>query len=170
MPMAFNPFHGFRKYKKTMFAVLTIICMFVFILSSGLGGGADLFNRRLFGGSRYPEVARLDGHKIDSDELNQVRNRRRLANEFMSMVVSQAQAKTVGDLQAKLESIPEIARYHLNTALQQRRLASMAPQYFAEEYQRSIPNFVRGVETAASVLERDKKTADAELVRRFQRV
>ena len=63
--MAFNPFHAFRKYSKTMFAVLAIICMLTFVLSSGLSGkGNDFFTAipEMFGGeSKYPEIARLDG-------------------------------------------------------------------------------------------------------------
>ena len=40
--MAFNPFHGFRKHQKTLFAIMVIVCMFVFILQSGAG---DVFSR-----------------------------------------------------------------------------------------------------------------------------
>ena len=35
--MAFNPFHQFRRYNKVIFAILAIICMFTFVLSSGMG-------------------------------------------------------------------------------------------------------------------------------------
>ena len=37
--MAFNPFHGFRRHQKKMFAALTIFCMFIFVLQSGMSGG-----------------------------------------------------------------------------------------------------------------------------------
>ena len=43
--MAFNPFHAFRRYKKAAFAVLTIVCMFTFVLSSGIGGKSDFFDQ-----------------------------------------------------------------------------------------------------------------------------
>jgi hypothetical protein len=167
--MAFNPFHSFRKYKKTMFAVLTIICMFVFILSSGLGGGADLFNRRIFGGSRYPEVARLDGRKIDVEELKQVRNRRRMANEFMSMLITQSQSKTMADVQAKLDSFPPFVRSQVEQIIQGRLFMQFGQQYLYR-YLGSIPTSVRALDAGAEMLERDKKPSEAELVRRLRRL
>src|SRR5690606_28365016 len=45
LTMAFNPFHSFRKHRKVYFAILTIVCMFVFVLSSGIGGGGDVFDQ-----------------------------------------------------------------------------------------------------------------------------
>src|SRR5262245_21575878 len=92
--MAFNPFHAFRKYKKSMFAILAIICMFTFVLSSGLGGKNDILNAlpEMFGGgsSRYPEVARIDGKKIDDRVLRQTRVRRQMANEYITEMFKQA--------------------------------------------------------------------------------
>ena len=40
--MAFNPFNFFRKNQKILFALLTILVMFMFVLSSGLPG-SDFF-------------------------------------------------------------------------------------------------------------------------------
>jgi hypothetical protein len=90
--MAFNPFHAFRKYKKAMFAVLAIVCMFTFVLSSGLGGGNDILNRipEMFGrtSSRNPEVAKIDGTRIDGRTLEAARTRRQMANDFMTALLS----------------------------------------------------------------------------------
>src|SRR5262245_57148674 len=167
--MAFNPFHGFRKYRKTMFAVLTIICMFVFILSSGLGVVADLLNRSFFGGSKYPEVANVDGRKIDTEELKQVYNRRKLANEFMSMAVSRSQELVIRDLQSRLESMPVTIRPQIQDAMSKRFIGQFGREYFIDYY-RSIPRYVRMVEAGIGILERDKKNAEADLLRKFQRV
>ena len=42
--MAFNPFHHFRRYSKVVFAILAIICMLTFVMSSGMGRG-DFFQQ-----------------------------------------------------------------------------------------------------------------------------
>ena len=42
--MAYNPFNIFRRNQKAIFAVITVFIMFTFVLSSGLGGGADFFD------------------------------------------------------------------------------------------------------------------------------
>src|SRR5262245_65611879 len=94
--MAFNPFHSFRKYRKQSFAILTIICMLTFVLSSGIGGGGDFFDQvsGLFGGGKRArgggsdEVARLDGRKITAVDLQHLRRQRELANDFMANAVA----------------------------------------------------------------------------------
>ena len=48
--MAFNPFHGFRKHQKVVFAMLTILCMLTFVLCSGMGGDLGERIMYLFGG------------------------------------------------------------------------------------------------------------------------
>ena len=78
--MAFNPFHAFRKYRKQSFAILTIICMFTFVLSSGIGNKGDFFDQMadFFGAGRGrahgSELAHLNGKKIgqDSDTCHDV--------------------------------------------------------------------------------------------------
>src|SRR5205807_1951120 len=61
--MAFNPFHGFRKHQKVVFAALTIVCMLTFVLASGVGMAGDFFSElsRWLGGQRRSgtDVARL---------------------------------------------------------------------------------------------------------------
>ena len=64
--MAYNPFNIFRRNQKAIFAVITVFIMFTFVLSSGLGGGADFFdwlnNERIFGQALFDrrELALLD--------------------------------------------------------------------------------------------------------------
>jgi hypothetical protein len=89
--MAFNPFDTFRKNSKAMIAVLTIIVMFVFVLSSGIGGG-DFFDwlARAFGGrdSRGHMMGEIDGREYYDQELNEIRQQRAAANAFMLTAVS----------------------------------------------------------------------------------
>ncbi len=78
--MAFNPFHSFRKHQKAIFAVLTIVCMFVFILSFGPG---DMFSRGRNARERGELVTTLYGRKVYQGDMSRLRNQRRIANAFM---------------------------------------------------------------------------------------
>ena len=93
--MAYNPFSVFRKNQKAIFAVITVFIMFTFVLSSGLGGGADFFDwfPRWIGGKsqKGDHLATLDGDKIYSRDIDQVRFNRILANRFMVMASFQAE-------------------------------------------------------------------------------
>src|ERR1700736_1543622 len=87
MTMAFNPFHGFRKHQKVVFAALTIICMLTFVLASGVGtAGGDFFSEmtRWFGGkSVRSEVATLYGSKISPQQIVTLRAQRNSANSYL---------------------------------------------------------------------------------------
>ncbi len=82
--MAFNPFSWFRKHQKVIFAVVTIVIMFVFILQFGQG---DAFQRMLgiFGASRASGevVTTLNGSKVREGDLDNLRRRRKVASNFM---------------------------------------------------------------------------------------
>jgi hypothetical protein len=96
--MAFNPFHAFRKHQKAFFAALTILCMVTFVLAGSMSGGGDFFweMQRLLGGQgRYPTVATLYGKRIDVKELDEVRNQRVLANEYITRCVDAAWMSTM---------------------------------------------------------------------------
>ena len=86
--MAFNPFNVFRRNQKMLFAILTVVVMFMFVLSSGLGGGADFFDwlPRLIGSkARSGDVlATLDGSKVYESDLQRVHTKRTLANQYMT--------------------------------------------------------------------------------------
>ena len=93
--MAFNPFHSFRKNSKYIFAALAIICMFTFVLSSGLGQGGDFFDwlGRLLGRTDHrkgAEVAKIFDKPVHEADLAAIRLNRRIANEFMLAAVERA--------------------------------------------------------------------------------
>src|SRR5438270_12381887 len=102
--MAFNPFHGFRKHSKVIFAILTIICMITFILSSGLGRG-DFFDWLvgLVGAGRKGEVyTTLYGSKVYQRDLQERRNHREIANELMQGVARDSVKKTMDRVEEEL--------------------------------------------------------------------
>src|SRR5262249_2385030 len=104
--MAFNPFHAFRKYRKQAFAILTIICMLTFVLSSGIGQGGDFFDQvaSIFGGGRRgrpgaDEVAQLNGKKVMTADLQRLKAQRNLANNYITLAVSKAQQTVAAQLE-----------------------------------------------------------------------
>ena len=109
--MAYNPFNWFRKHQKVIFAGLTILCMFVFILQFGRG---DFFEQMLgYIRERHgtgASVAKLNGKTITEGDLDEVRRRRLMASEFLKGVVFQGQAAALAELSKgalKMESRDE---------------------------------------------------------------
>src|SRR4051794_23277872 len=95
MPMAFNPFHGFRRHSKWVFAGLVLIAMFSFVLSASGGlTNADplaIFGNWLGRSSRNPAMVTIHGQEFDARQIQQVQLNRRLANYFMEAAVATAQ-------------------------------------------------------------------------------
>ena len=86
--MAFNPFDVFRRNQRILFAILTVIIMIMFVLSSGLGGKADFFDwlpAVLARKAQYGDVmAVVDGRKVTTSDLGKLQVNRVLANEYMA--------------------------------------------------------------------------------------
>jgi hypothetical protein len=83
--MAFHPFGTFRKHKKVIFAALTIICMFSFVLCSGVGRWDPVQQiAAWFGGkTRQTVVVKISGKEIDEKDVSELRRQRDLANKFI---------------------------------------------------------------------------------------
>jgi hypothetical protein len=160
--MAFNPFTGFRKNRKTVFAILTIICMFVFIMSTGLGGGADPLNRAWFSGRRGADIGRLDGDTITTAELNEVRLRRLIANEYMRGLVLAAGEQLMNALESRLNDFDPLARAPVSLIIREKR---NAPQLYLQR----LGQHLESLKFFANQLEQSKKSDQAELLRRFRR-
>jgi hypothetical protein len=105
--MAFNPFHAFRKHQKAFFAVLTIVCMFVFILQFGKGDITGWFT----GGSqgRGDKVVTLYGRDVTTNDLTSISNSRQLANEFIFTALNAAQTDATKDVQDYKPENPDAA-------------------------------------------------------------
>jgi hypothetical protein len=84
--MAYNPFNVFRRNQKAIFAVITVIIMFMFVLSSGMAGKADFFNwlPDWIRGKRAGEtICTIDGSKVSKRDLEALRFQRIVASKFM---------------------------------------------------------------------------------------
>jgi hypothetical protein len=124
--MAFNPFNFFRKNQKILFALLTIMVMFMFVLSSGLGR-SDFFQwfPEWLGqqrGARGETVALVNGRKLTTGQLAELSQLRVKANEFMSAMAARASeniAKTIDDATNKADR--ESSQILLRNLLQSRQ-------------------------------------------------
>jgi hypothetical protein len=100
--MAFNPFHGFRKHQKKFMALLTVMCMIIFVFQFGAG---DVFSRVLswfhFWGVKGDYVTTLYGDKVTDHDLDRLRRHRKLAQEFMGGYMLFNQYEAISTLLAK---------------------------------------------------------------------
>ncbi len=89
--MAFNPFSIFRRNQKILFSILTIVVMFMFVLSFGRG---DFFDKvpRWLGSKRHTGevMAVVDGDKVYASDFGAVTRKRTLANRYMSLAGAKA--------------------------------------------------------------------------------
>lgn len=119
--MAFNPFNVFRRNQKVLFALLTVVVMFMFVLSSGLGGGADFFDwlPRVIGSrARSGDVlATIDGSKVYESDLQRLQTKRTLANQYMSAAAAQARENLARYVAESLSRVSTENRQVVQTAL-----------------------------------------------------
>jgi hypothetical protein len=95
--MAFHPFAFFRKRQKSLLAALTILSMFIFILT-GFSGSITERVGGWFGTRKdKTEVVSLYGKTVTVSELDQVFQNRRQANAFMMQAISAAQPNLSDD-------------------------------------------------------------------------
>ena len=89
--MAFNPFNVFRRNQKILFALLTVVVMFMFVLSFGQG---DFFSSvpKWLGSTRHSGevLAVVDGSKVHESDLSRLNTRRQLANQYMAAAAVRA--------------------------------------------------------------------------------
>lgn len=112
--MAFSPFNIFRRNQKAIFAVITVFIMFTFVLSSGLGGGADFFDwfpRWLGGaGKRGDALCTIEGDRVYDRDVREARFNRVMANRYMILAAQVSASSLRRDAQEKLvEATPMLA-------------------------------------------------------------
>lgn len=89
--MAYNPFDFFRRNQKLFFAGLTILVMFMFVLSFGRGDFFSWFPEQLRKWQTTGDVmAKIDGAAIKESQLRDVATERNLANSYMMQAAGKA--------------------------------------------------------------------------------
>src|SRR3954469_18910689 len=114
--MAFHPFHAFRKHQKVLFAGLTILCMFIFVLQFGAG---DLFSRLGMGrgGPGETTVATLYGKDVTQREFIGLEEQRAIANRFMKDAVLSSAVNAVDNTAKAVAAWDEPTRRQLEPVL-----------------------------------------------------
>lgn len=120
--MAFNPFNIFRRNQRAIFAVLTVFIMFMFVLSSGIGGGADFFDWfprwLLTKKNRGDALCTLDGSRVYPRDLEALRRDRVLANKFMAYAAGEAQENMLRYARERLPQLGPEARAAVGAVFQ----------------------------------------------------
>jgi hypothetical protein len=127
--MAFNPFHRFRKYQKPIFAVLVLVCMFVFILQFGTG---DIFSRGRGGsGQRGEVVATLYGRAIHYRDLTDLLFQRKMVNDFLLQSAFMADQQSAQEISKTIDQLPGniegFVRERRNQQLERKQFARFLP-------------------------------------------
>jgi hypothetical protein len=114
--MAFHPFAFFRKRQKTFLAALTILSMFIFILTGFSGGCDQTVGGRWFKQQKDPtEVTKLYGKKVSVSDIDDVLQHRQMANIFIAQAV--AASSTTAD--QKLSTVDAEAADHVRMTIGQ---------------------------------------------------
>lgn len=129
--MAYNPFNIFRRNQKAIFAVVTVVIMFMFVLSSGMTGKADFFNwlpEWIGSKSKTGEaLCEIDGKRVYPRDIETLRFQRVVANKFMGYATGeslQSMRKALLDLSA--QASPE------NSFIFQAALQARSPMEFLQ--------------------------------------
>ncbi|CAN5477175.1 hypothetical protein BH10PLA2_BH10PLA2_19520 [soil metagenome] len=150
--MALHPFQSFRKHQRSLFAVLTIVCMLSFVMSSGIAGVGDGFSwlqQVLTGSSKYPQVGTLYKKNIDTIELRNLGNQRAVANRYMVQAVFRSHENIIRQAEPVINQLESQQQTQLMQVLQMRRLmfdssnpaARQYLQYFQSQYLQNLPQY-----------------------------
>lgn len=172
--MAFNPFHSFRKHQRVILAAVTIMIMFIFVLSFGRG---DAFERlaNLFGISthgrqdRSETVTTLYGKKVSEADLDHLRRQRLMVNNIVIQAVVDGHRGALKDIRAAVPRFQPQSRTSVDMILDTAQRAIEPPdlakiphadqqklQQIFQEYQMNrmmfpsqIPGFLQRLEVVA---------------------
>ncbi|MCX7664939.1 MAG: hypothetical protein N2112_05280 [Gemmataceae bacterium] len=109
--MAFNPFESLRKNSKAILSVVTILVVFIFVLSSGGGRGhdiTDLIDRAFRGtGSTGAKLAEVNGKAVYQRDLEKLNRRRIVANAYVTNLSLRADENLAADLMKRVAKLPQ---------------------------------------------------------------
>ncbi len=108
--MAFNPFEAFSirsKLGRSVMAIIGIVVMLTFVLSSGMGGNTDFFGQigSMFNPKKRGDVVAVaHGNDIYSGDLAEIRRQRRAANTYLNAALDKAYANWTDELKREMDS------------------------------------------------------------------
>jgi hypothetical protein len=167
--MAYNPFNIFRRNQKAIFAVVTVFIMFTFVLSSGLGGGADFFDwlPRWLGSKskRGDVVCTIDGTKVYDSDLTEagrgLRYQRVMANKYMMLAANETAVRLEANVVEQLNRMSPEGRSMMERVLSQEQLLRN-PQFaqFAGMFQQQVQEQIRQMALSPTARAEDKEVAN----------
>lgn len=170
--MAFNPFTSFRRYQKAIFATMAIVCMLLFVVSSG-GAGADLLNQftdwfsRGRGGSG-DAAASIDGRKIGQEDVANVIQQRKLASTYMESVTELAHQQAFSSIYRQRDDAnPELQRVITEYAQLEVLKRQLPPEYILNGLAR-LAQQLRQVRLTLSIGDTPNKQKQTALVDSLQ--
>ncbi len=154
--MAYNPFNIFRRNQKAIFAVVTVVIMFMFVLSSGMTGKADFFNwlpEWVRGKTKTGDaLCSIDGDRVFPRDIEALRFQRVVANKFLMY----ASREAANNIQKSLIELQAKATPNLVQRLQLIR---------EFEQQGRLPQGSYAAEVQNILASPDSKPADKEMIR-----
>lgn len=127
--MAFNPFHGFRKHQKTLLAGITVFCMVIFVLQTGLTKGDffGLFDRPNQGRGKSEKAATLYGKTVTAEEIAELTQQRRLADQYIRNALILGQQEVLRRVDGELVSLLKSDENALKVVNQAKSLHQFLP-------------------------------------------
>jgi hypothetical protein len=179
--MAFNPFHTFSirsKVGRATMAILGIVVMFTFVLSSGaVGSGNDFFDQigSIFGTKGRGEVLAVAyGDKIRDTDLAELRMQRRAAHDFLEMAIETSYTNWARSLKTDLDgsrlsfdtktALGRFVNLRVNFAADpqayRRFLSGLMPNQFSQGFSPDLQQFMQARAKAKPGSE-DQRALDA---------
>lgn len=175
--MAFNPFDVFRRNQRIIFAVMTVVIMFMFVLSSGLGGKSDFFDmipslvaRKVQTGE---VLAVVGGSKVHESEISKLATNRVLANEYMANAALVSTNKLANTLTAQVDKaspdnrplfqeIEQTRPFYLPRQIMQAVMMGRFPQDMVQQFQQESLGRLR-TRLNEVITQKDSKPEDVAL-------
>lgn len=164
--MASSPFRVFRKHQKAIFAGLTILCMVTFVMCAGIGQGSNIFESFgvMFGAGRRSEVvATMYGKDVFAREIQDLRNQRKLANQYMDSVTARAREETIQSIKEATNKWNDSQGQLIQQIIQMWE-SSFRSRQQRFQYLQTAPQIVQFLAGQRAKLLESKKTTEAKLI------
>src|SRR5262249_47025564 len=157
-------------------------------MSSGIGGKSDFLTSApdwLPWTDRYPEAARIDGRKVTTRQLQDLKIQRQMADLYIRQAVNTVHLKITDQVQKRLKDFDVNKDSFLLRELSQMvqskfltaqfgdrayTLMAMQSRGFQVPPEQVVSQYITMLSFAIDRMERDKRTDDAELLIKFRKV
>ncbi len=175
--MAFHPFRVFRKHRKVLLAALTIMAMFLFVLTGATNmPGADALDSIVrwvsyATGAGDRGVATIDGKAYTERDLEVLRVQRQIAHQFLFDATARGHRDAVNAIERASRKMSPIHQQTLTSVIMA-RAQRMSPfsQLSRQDLLPQIQRDLASLQSLAAEMEREGKFEDAARVRELMAV